>query len=301
LNGEAAASGQNTTHSTATGLSLALFGGMVLSFDIPLIRLADGDALSVMFTRSVGVGIAVLLIIGAARFFKWDGLRFDFGRPALMASAAYALTSVTFITSVHLTSTANVVFILAFTGMFAAILGWLFNGEKPAGPTLAAMLATVGGVALIVSDGLDTGRWAGDALALLTALLLAFAITHTRKHQMDLRLNVLAANCLMAAVSAPFLIAAGNGLTINAPHWALLNGLVVIPLSFMCLAYAPRLLYGPVVAMAYLLETIFAPVWVWLILSETPTRMTLVGGAIILAAIIAHAMWELRLARPRTA
>ena len=275
---------------------IALIGGLVLSFDIPLIRLADGDIWSVMTFRCLGVGIAGIFIFLIARFLGLRDLKFDFRAPAIIASLLYALTSVSFIASVFYTSTANVVFILAFTSMFAALLGWLLNNEMPNKATLATMAATVFGVGIIVWDGLSAGRWFGDLLALFTSCFLALAITTTRKYDVDLRVNVLAANVVPAAISAIFMFSNPDSF-INAPHWSLVNGLIVIPISFFCLAYAPRLLYGPLVAMAYLLETIFAPIWVWMIFNETPTTMTLFGGGVMLSAIITHATWELMQAR----
>ncbi len=285
-----------TNSKTQQGLVIALIGGVVLSFDIPLIRLADGDIWSVMTFRCLGVGIAGFLIFLVARFFGNTDLRFDFRAPAIIASLLYAITSVSFIAAVFYTSTANVVFILAFTSMFAALLGWLMNDEKPNRATLLTMAVTVLGVGLIVWDGLGEGRWFGDMLALFTSFFLALAITTTRKYDIDLRVNVLAANVVPAAISAVFMFS-NTASYINAPHWSLLNGLIVIPISFFCLAYAPRLLYGPLVAMAYLLETIFAPIWVWMIFNEIPTTMTLLGGGIMLLAIITHSLWELRQAR----
>ena len=281
---------------TRQGLLMALIGGMVLSFDIPLIRLADGDIWSTMTYRCLGVGIAGFLIFLAARFFGQQDLKFDFRPAAIFASLLYAITSVSFIAAVFYTTTANVVFILAFTSMFAALLGWVLNNEKPNVATLITMAATVFGVGLIVWDGLSAGRWLGDLLALFTSFMLALAITTTRKYDVDLRVNVLAANVVPAAISAVFMASNADSF-INAPHWSLVNGLIVIPISFFCLAYAPRLLYGPLVAMAYLLETIFAPVWVWLVFNETPTTMTLFGGGVMLSAIITHSLWELRQAR----
>jgi drug/metabolite transporter (DMT)-like permease len=281
---------------TRRGLAMALAGGLVLSFDIPLIRAANGDIWSTMTYRCLGVGIAGFIIFLAARVFGHRDLKFDFSGPALIASALYAVTSVSFIAAVFYTTTANVVFILAFASMFAALLGWFLNGEKPNAATLMTMAATVLGVSLIVWDGLSAGRWLGDLLALFTSFCLALAITTTRKYDVDLRVNVLAANVVPAAISAAFMFS-NAGSYINAPHWSLLNGLIVIPISFFCLAYAPRLLYGPLVAMAYLFETIFAPIWVWIIFSESPTTMTLFGGSIMLSAILAHSLWELRQTR----
>ena len=55
----------------------------------------------------------------------------------------------------------------------------------------------------------------------------------------------------------------------------------------------PCLISGPTVGMFYLLETIFAPVWVWMIFKEAPSAQTLTGGGILLTALIAHSVWEL--------
>ena len=54
------------------------------------------------------------------------------------------------------------------------------------------------------------------------------------------------------------------------------------------------LIRGAETAMFYLLETILAPVWVWMIFTEQPTDAALLGGAIILAALVAHTVWEMR-------
>lgn len=71
-----------------------------------------------------------------------------------------------------------------------------------------------------------------------------------------------------------------SGFTIAEPGYIFFNGLVMIPLAFFCLATGPRYLSAPEVGMFYLLETILAPIWVWLVFAETPTTQTLMGGAI---------------------
>jgi drug/metabolite transporter (DMT)-like permease len=68
----------------------------------------------------------------------------------------------------------------------------------------------------------------------------------------------------------------------------------MIPLAFFCLATGPRYLSAPEVGMFYLLETILAPIWVWLVFAETPTTQTLMGGAILIFALIGHSLWQMR-------
>ena len=93
---------------------------------------------------------------------------------------------------------------------------------------------------------------------------------------------------------------ARTGSTSTAPWWIIFNGAVVMPISFFCLANGPRYIFGPEVAMFYLLETVLAPVWVWLIFAETPSRNALIGGTILIVALVAHSLWQLnRVSRRR--
>jgi drug/metabolite transporter (DMT)-like permease len=51
--------------------------------------------------------------------------------------------------------------------------------------------------------------------------------------------------------------------------------------------------------MFYLLETVFAPVWVWLIFAEVPSRNSLIGGTILIVTLVAHSLWQLHEGRKR--
>jgi drug/metabolite transporter (DMT)-like permease len=85
-----------------------------------------------------------------------------------------------------------------------------------------------------------------------------------------------------------------TGFAIDHPVWILLNGGIMMPLAFWCLATGPRYLSAPEVGMFYLLETILAPIWIWLIFAEAPPTMTLVGGTILVCAIMLHSLWMVR-------
>jgi drug/metabolite transporter (DMT)-like permease len=70
------------------------------------------------------------------------------------------------------------------------------------------------------------------------------------------------------------------------------------------LATGPKSIRAPVVGMFYLLETVLAPIWVWMIFAETPTGSALAGGAILILTLIGHSVWQLSAAgrsRRRTA
>ena len=74
------------------------------------------------------------------------------GRAGRVVAVLYGLGSITFITAVYNTSTANLVFILAFTTMFAALLSWIFLKERPRPATLVTMAVMIIGVLIIVGD-----------------------------------------------------------------------------------------------------------------------------------------------------
>ena len=66
-----------------------------------------------------------------------------------------------------------------------------------------------------------------------------------------------------------------------------------MPISFFCLATGPKYISAPEVAMFYLLETVLAPIWVWMIFSEVPSRNSMIGGAILIVALLVHSLWQL--------
>ena len=274
------------------GLLITAIGGFALSFDIPLIRSANGDVWSMVVMRNISVFVMALVFWAVLNFVLRRKTVLIPGRIGLLIALCYAVNGLTFMLAVFNTTTANVVFILAFTSMFAAILSWIFLGERPGNATLLTMAAMVAGVLLIVHDGLSSGNFFGDAMAACSALLLAISLTLSRKSGADMGFVPLVAAVLSGVVGLFFL--PPGGLSVAEPVYILFNGLVLLPLAFWCLATGPRYLSAPEVGMFYLVETVLAPIWVWIVFSETPTTQTLIGGAILILALLAHSLWQMR-------
>jgi drug/metabolite transporter (DMT)-like permease len=289
-----------SSHNAHTkGLLLTALGGLTLTVDIPLIRLADGEAWTILLLRTGTTFVAALIIWAVWRSLSDKAPQLIPGRSGLVVAGLYGLGSIAFITGVYNTSTANLVFILAFTTMFSALLSWLFLKERPRPLTLAAMAVMIVGVAIIVGSSVGTGHLFGDLMAVCAALSIASAITISRASGKDMGFTALIGVILPFAVAA-FMVSK-VGFQVNAPWWIIFNGAVIMPISFFCLANGPKYISGPEVAMFYLLETVLAPVWVWLIFAETPTRDSLIGGAILIVTLVAHSLWQLHEGRKRRA
>lgn len=290
----------STRSTSPTGLALAAFGGLILTFDVPLIRLGDGDVWSVMTVRA-----ACTLVSGLGAWWLYQRVS---GRSVPLVPGwagagvglCYAISSLFFIAAVHMTPTANLVFILALNPMVSALMSWVFLKERPANVTLVAIVIMFAAVTLIVEEGLSSGHSTGDLLAFLATLSLATAITLSRHSGKEMGFVAVLASGMVLVICLPA-IALFVEFSIAQPGWIVLDGLVVIPLAFFCLALAPRYLPGAEVAMFYLLETILTPVWVWLIFTEAPTAQTLLAGCVMIATLAAHSAWQIHAGRKRRA
>lgn len=286
-------------HGHQKGLLLTAIGGMTLTVDIPLVRLAHGEAWTILMLRTASMFIAAIVIWAVWRSLSDKAPKLIPGRLGVVVATFYGLGSIAFITGVYHTSTADLVFILAFTTMFSALLSWLFLKERPQPLTLAALAIMIVGVGIIVSDSIGNGHLFGDVMALCSALCVACAITVSRASGREMGFTSLVGVILPFAVA--IIMVTKTGFHVDAPWWIILNGAVVMPISFFCLANGPKYISGPEVAMFYLLETVFAPVWVWLIFAEAPSRNSLIGGTILIVTLVAHSLWQLHEGRKRRA
>ncbi|TIU59581.1 MAG: EamA/RhaT family transporter, partial [Mesorhizobium sp.] len=189
--------------------------------DIPLIRLAHGEAWTILLLRTGTTFLAGILIWMVWRSLSDRAPQLVPGRAGLAVATLYGLGSIAFITAVYNTSTADLVFILAFTTMFSALLSWLFLKERPRPLTLVALAVMILGVAIIVGDSIGSGYLFGDVMALCSALCVACAITISRASGKDMGFTSL------IGVVLPFTVAAfmvwKTGFQVDAPWWIIFN------------------------------------------------------------------------------
>jgi drug/metabolite transporter (DMT)-like permease len=216
------------------------------------------------------------------------------GGAGVAAALCAAVSSGSFIAALNHTTVARVLFLLAVAPLLAALLARVTLGEPITRRTAAAMTVALAGVALMLGAP-GHGSLAGDALSLLAALAFAVMLVITRWRR---DVSMAPATCLSQAfLVVAFLPFADPGAISGGDvGWLAALGIGQIGLGFALLTVGARLIPAAQVGLITLLEIVLGPLWVWLALDERPDTRTLVGGAIVIAAIVIQARQRRRVA-----
>lgn len=277
------------------GAALVLSAAIIWSFGGMLVRFLEvADGWTVVFWRSFFAG-AFLLSFMLVR----DGLRGtvslirSMGLPGIAVGLCFATASSSFILALSYTTVANVVLIQASVPLIAALFGWILFRERISTVTWVAIVAVIAGVGVMVSDSI-TGSVSpiGDALALLIAFAFATATIITRRFS-HVRMTpagffgTLIAGCLAASQSAGLSVGMGD-LPVLAALGALNFGL-----GLALFVTGARLIPAALAALLSTAETVLAPVWVAIVHHEVPAINTIIGGSIVLSALVIYLTYDL--------
>jgi drug/metabolite transporter (DMT)-like permease len=212
------------------------------------------------------------------------------GRAELLVAVCTAIASGTFIVALNHTSVANVLFMQALAPIAAALIAWVALRESVTRRTAVAMVVALGGVAIMVG-GPGGAKGLGLALSVVMTLAFALAVVVTR-HRRDISMApaICLSQVVVVAVAAPF--AAVDSIGRHDLLVIVLLGVGQMGLGLAFLTMGARLISAAEVALITLLEVVAGPAWVWLAHSERPSTTTLVGGAVVVGAVVLQAGGE---------
>jgi len=249
------------------GVGLALVSAAALAWSSAgyFTRLIPADAWTTSFWRGIFGGLFIALFAAAwLRLELWTAVR-SLGWPGWLIVVNGTIGMIAFITSLKLTSVADVSIIYATLPFVAAGLGWLWVREQVAASTILASTVAAAGVVIMVSGTTLSGHLDGDALAFLQTLSMAIAIVAVRRYR---HVSVLVAaalsNFLAALMSWPFAQPLAVGST-DLANLALF-GFVQMTLGLTFFTVGSRLVPAAETALISALEAPLAPVWVWMAL-----------------------------------
>lgn len=284
------------------GRGLVLLAGAFMSMGGPLIRLLDSATEWQFLTYRSAALVSVLAVFIAARYpGRFLATLRAAGWTAVLAGCCLSCAFVGFVFSITHATVANTLFILSAAPFAAALLGRLLLGEVVSRATWLAMSGAFAGVSMMIGEGVVERDLFGDLAALGAALGFAgFTVALRRRREVDMIPAVLFAGLLSGAFSALVAMATGIGLTIPWQDVGLsfTYGGIGIAGGLLLFTLGSRHVPAAELTLLSLTEVVLGPIWVWLAFSEEPSRITLLGGAILLASVTGLAIHGVRRMRP---
>jgi len=273
----------------ARGTLLMVSAMVILSPDALLISLIKTDPWTLVFWRGflTAITLSFTLVFTHGKGVLREVVRM--GLAGILAGVFFGISTVSFVMSIRMTTAANTLVIVAASPLFAAIFTRIFLSEKVPLRTWIAVMTGFSGIIIIFSGSLSGGNALGDFLALVTATIMAgnFVIIRSRK-----KVSMIPAVVLSGLLTTMYTVFFVDPLSVSAQDILLLTvlGSVVLPIPLAIMTVAPKLIPAPEVSLIMLLETFLAPVWVWLVIGQTPAMETVLGGGVLVGTLILHAL-----------
>tara|TARA_B100001121_G_scaffold267680_1_gene251130 strand:- start:104 stop:967 length:864 start_codon:yes stop_codon:yes gene_type:complete len=268
------------------GYILLLFGGFCLSWGGLIIRSFETATVwQILLLRSVFFMVALMIFLIATYKKKTIKIIKDAGYPAVLGGIVMSLSFIAFVVSMSITTVANVVFIISTQTMFLAIFGYFYLKEKISLISFFAISLAMAGITIMVGDSVSTGSFLGNIIALAIPINFSILVMIIRKNK---NLDMVPAIFYSGIFSIIYGLILSESFTFSN-HDILMGFFLGVPqlsFGFICITIGSRTTPSTTIGLLMLTETLFAPVWVWLFLSEVPPLSVLIGGAIIISAII---------------
>ena len=269
---------------------LILSGALCMSFAALFVKLIENaDGFQILFYRGFPQCMMVMIVacfirrISLVEFFK------SIDKTDLILGFTMCIAFSFYIFALLNTSVASALFILSISPVFAALLSWRIIGEIPTKTTWIAILFAMVGVTVMVGADLTRGQLIGNLFAMISAFSFALMLVFARKSKKS---DVLTGNFLGAgfAILMAIILAYsyGDGLIVSTQDMLLsfALGAFTIGIGIAFVAWAAPYLPAPNVGVLVLIESVLAPVWVWLFLDMPMKYQEILGGLIILCAVL---------------
>jgi drug/metabolite transporter (DMT)-like permease len=269
-----------------TGALLVAGAALFWSTGGPIFRHIRGaEDWTITFWRALFLVAALTIVLAVmergrvVRAFMRSGWR------GLASGLCFGVMMTGFMLALARTTVANTVLLMTAAPVFAALLGWAVLAERPRPFVWAAMAAAAGGVALMVATDLGGGAMLGNLIALSIALAAAVNIVILRgAREINMIPAIIIGGVISGLISLPLADHVGaSGLNL---FLIFVLGFVQLGCGAVLYIFGARHLQAVETTLIAMLESVLAPIWVWLLLGETPTPYGLAGGAIVFAAVV---------------
>ena len=273
------------------GPLLVFLGACSLSFGGLIVKSFEGATLwQILFWRSLFfifvVSIFLLLTYKTKvlRSFKKSGI------PGLIGGIILSSGFCGYVFAMYNTTVANTNFIIQTQILFLAIFGYIFLKEKISKVTLFSIILAVLGIILMVGSSLSAGEMIGNLAAFIMPISFAILILIIRKypHVDMIPLQLIAG---VVAMSVGYFIAGKINISYHDIFLGFLAGFFQLGFGFIFITVGARSTPSAIVGIIMITEAVLGPLWAWMFVNENPPLTVLIGGSIIIFAVLLQFMF----------
>ena len=265
---------------------LIFLGALSLSTGGLIVKSFEGATLwQILFWRSLFFSLTVLAFLILSYRKKTFKAFYDSGIPGIFGGIILSFGFCGYVFAMYNTTVANTNFIISLQILFLAIFGYFFLKEKISALTLFSIVLALSGVLLMVGNSLTPGELSGNLAAFTMPITFAVLIMIVRKFptvdMVPAQFIAGLSSCLIGYLLSTKIFISSHDIFLG-----FLAGFFQVGFGFIFITIGARTTPSATVGIIMLSESVLGPIWAFLFVSERPSIYGLIGGAIILLAVL---------------
>lgn len=256
------------------------------------VRMAGLDAWTITFWRSLFALLSLLAVAFMQHGRATPMILARVGTQGCLSAILAMASTIAYIFALSLTTVANVMTVYAATPFLVTIVAYFWLGERVSRRFIGAGALAMIGISIMAGGASSLRDMQGLAMSVLMTLTFALLLVHARRYPaVDMTVANVFTNLFCVLVAFPF---ARHGLP--SPHALMacaMFGVFSSGVAYTLFLVGGRLIPSAEAALLSLLDVALGPLWVWLIYDERPGRQVLVGGGLVVGAVVVHLVGKL--------
>jgi len=268
------------------GPILVFLGACCLSFGGLIVKSFEGATnWQILFWRSIFFSIVIVIYLLITYKKKIFNSFYKSGLPGFIGGLILSLGYSGYVFAMYNTTVANTNFIIQTQTIFLAVFGYIFLKEKISKLTLASIILAFTGIILMVGNSLSPGQMSGNMVAFIMPISFATLVLIVRKFP-DTDMVPMQFIAGIGATIIGYLFSSKISISSHDIFLGFLAGFFQVGLGFILITIGARRTLSALVGIIMLTEAVLGPLWAWLFANENPPSVVLIGGAIIISAVL---------------
>tara|TARA_B100000035_G_scaffold313204_1_gene326395 strand:- start:162 stop:1034 length:873 start_codon:yes stop_codon:yes gene_type:complete len=268
------------------GPLLVFLGAISLSFGGLIVKSFEGSTLwQILFWRSIFFILVVSIFLLVSYKSKIFSVLYKSGLPGLVGGIILSIGFVSYVFAMYETTVANTNFIIQTQTLFLAVFGYIFLKEKVSKLTIFCILIAISGIFLMLGNTISAGQMMGNLVAFLMPISFAILILIVRKYpEVDMIPLQLVAGIFAMVVG--FFMSPTIFVSSKDIFFGFLAGFFQLGFGFILITIGARSTPSAFVGIIMLTEAVLGPLWAWMFVNEYIPTTVLIGGIIVISAVV---------------